>query len=85
MNPTVHAVRIGLRRGWTEFRQLLASPQEFVFDVTTAGVILVVLYFLQDTTYGETSLSLATLALPGVVGMGATVEAGRQQASQRIG
>ncbi len=69
MSPVANAVRIGLRRGWTEFRQLLANPQEWVFDVIMAGVILLVLYFLRDNTFGESSLSLAALALPGVVGM----------------
>lgn len=66
---TVHAARIGLRRGATEFRQQLAAPQELVFDVLVPAVILIVLYFLRDDTFGATSLSLAALALPGVVGM----------------
>ncbi len=69
MNPVMHAVRIGLRRGATEFRQQLTTPQELVFDVMVPAVILVVLYFLQDSMFRGTTLSLAALALPGVVGM----------------
>lgn len=69
MNPTLSAIRIGLRRGWIETRHMLASPGEYGFDVFMAGVILTVLYFLRDNAVDGTPLSLATLVLPGVVGM----------------
>ncbi|MGH3786063.1 MAG: ABC transporter permease [Pseudonocardiaceae bacterium] len=69
MNPILHAIRVGLGRGWTESRHMLANPAEYGFDVFLAGVILTVLYFQRDNTVDGTSLPLATLALPGVVGM----------------
>ncbi|MGH3897211.1 MAG: ABC transporter permease [Pseudonocardiaceae bacterium] len=69
MNPTLGAVRIGLGRGWTEFRHSLTRVDEQIFNVLTAGVILTVLYFQRDDLVAGTSLSLATVALPGVVGM----------------
>jgi ABC-2 type transport system permease protein len=69
MSPIGSALRIGLGRGWTEFRQSLTTPGDHVFNVMVAGVILVVLYFQRDNAVGGTSLPLATLALPGVVGM----------------
>lgn len=69
MNPTMSAVRIGLGRGWTEFRHSLTRPDEHVYNVLTAGVILIILYFQRDNAVAGTSLSLATLVLPGVVGM----------------
>lgn len=69
MNPTLHAVRIGLGRGWTEFRHILGRPDEYAFDIVVAGIMLTVLYFQRDTAVDGTSLSLAALALPGVVGM----------------
>ena len=28
MQPTAHAARLGLSRGWTEFRHYLTYPQE---------------------------------------------------------
>ncbi len=68
MNPTLSAVRIGLGRGWTEFRHSLAMAEEYVFTLMTSGIILVVLYFQRDNAIAGTPLSLATLALPGVVG-----------------
>ncbi|MGH3977432.1 MAG: ABC transporter permease [Pseudonocardiaceae bacterium] len=69
MNPTLHAVRIGFGRGWTEFRHTLARPDEYGFDLLIAAVILTVLYFQRDNPVAGTSLPLATLALPGVIGM----------------
>jgi len=69
MNPTLSAVRIGLGRGWIEFRKSLTRPDEHLFNVIVAGIILTVLYFQRDNTVAGTSLPLATLVLPGVVGM----------------
>jgi ABC-2 type transport system permease protein len=69
MSAMRSAVRTGLRRGWTEFRQILVTPEEMVFDAMMAGVVLLVLYFLRDNQVEGTSVSVATLALPGVVGM----------------
>jgi ABC-2 type transport system permease protein len=69
MSPMRSAVRTGMRRGWTEFRQILVTPEEMVFDAMMAGVVLLVLYFLRDNQVEGTSVSVATLALPGVVGM----------------
>ncbi len=63
------AVRIGMHRGWKEFLHLLAAPGEQLFNVVNAAVILTVLYFLRDVTVEGTSLTLAALTLPGVVGM----------------
>ncbi|MDQ4021683.1 MAG: ABC transporter permease [Actinomycetota bacterium] len=68
MNPVLSAVRIGLGRGWTEFRHVLAMGQEYVFTLMTSGIILIVLYVQRDNAIVGTSLPLATLALPGVIG-----------------
>ncbi|MGH3697728.1 MAG: ABC transporter permease [Pseudonocardiaceae bacterium] len=69
MNAVLFAVRIGLGRGWTEFRHSLIKVDEQMFNVINSGIILIVLYFLRDNTVDGTSLPLATLTLPGVVGM----------------
>jgi ABC-2 type transport system permease protein len=68
MNPTLHAARTGLRRGVTEFGQQLAKPQEYLFDLLTVAALLVVLYFLRGHPVPGTSLPLASVALPGLVG-----------------
>lgn len=69
MIPVVFAVRVGLGRGWTEFRHSLTKIDEHMFNVITAGIILTVLYFQRGDAIDGTSVSLATLALAGVAGM----------------
>lgn len=68
MSPGWAAVRIGLGRGWTEFRHSLARPDEYAFDVLVAVIVLIVLYFQRHNPVAGTSLSLAAVALPGVAG-----------------
>jgi len=69
VNPTMSATRIGIDRGWTEFRQSLTGPDAYSFHVLLAVVILIVLWFQRHHSLPGTSLSLATVALPGVIGM----------------
>jgi ABC-2 type transport system permease protein len=69
MNPTLHAVRLGLARGWIETRHTLVSRQEIGFTVVTSAAMIVVMYFQRDTTLPGTSISLAAVTLPGVLGM----------------
>lgn len=66
---TRHAVRIGLSRGWTEFRLGLTNSQDLWFYLVTPVMLLLPLYFLRHTDVPGTSLPVATLAIPGVVGM----------------
>jgi ABC-2 type transport system permease protein len=69
MNPTAHAARLGLSRGWTEFRRSVVSAQEMGFTVFFALVIVVVLFFQRDRVVEGTTLSLAMATLPSVIGM----------------
>ncbi|MCA2222596.1 ABC transporter permease [Nonomuraea aurantiaca] len=69
MNPTLHAVRLGLARGWIETRHTLVSRQEIGFTVVTSAAMIVVMYFQRDATLPGTSISLAAVTLPGVLGM----------------
>ena len=41
-------LRIGLGRGWTEFRHMLTTPVEHMFNVLVAVIILTVLHFQRD-------------------------------------
>lgn len=68
MSPVRTAIRVGLRRGWAEFRHALARPDEYAFDVLIAVIVLIVLYFQRDDPISGTSLSRAAVTLPGVVG-----------------
>ncbi|MEV0681203.1 ABC transporter permease [Actinosynnema sp. NPDC050436] len=68
MNATVYAVRLGLSRGWFEFRHSLASSDQ-VFNLFTAIGFLTVLWFQRDSSVEGTALSLASVTLPSMVGM----------------
>ncbi|HEV2779976.1 MAG TPA: ABC transporter permease [Actinophytocola sp.] len=70
MNPTAYALRIGLARGWIEFRATITRPQELFGNYLMVPVVLLgVLFFMRDTTVAGTTLPLASLSLPGVIGM----------------
>ncbi|CCH28868.1 ABC transporter permease [Actinosynnema sp. NPDC047251] len=68
MNATMYAVRLGLSRGWFEFRHTLASSDQF-FNVFTATGFLAVLWFQRDSPVEGMSLSLASMTLPSMLGM----------------
>lgn len=69
MNPTTHAARLGLGRGWIEFRQSLSSVQDLGFPVFLAAAFSFTLFFQRGATIPGTSVSLALATLPGVLGM----------------
>lgn len=68
MNPTTYAVRLGLRRGWIEFRQSLTNVGDIVYWLLLAAVLLTVLFFQRDSTVEGTDLSLATVVMPSLLG-----------------
>lgn len=63
-----HAVRLGLGRGWTEFRQSLKSPQDQGYYVFTALLVLGYLFLRRNSEVEGTDLSVATVALPSILG-----------------
>ncbi|WP_049563619.1 ABC transporter permease [Nonomuraea sp. SBT364] len=70
MNPAVHAARLGLSRGWIEFRHALANPQEIGFTLVTTFAFIAVIYFQRDARIPGTDLSLAAATMPGILGLG---------------
>ena len=69
MNPVLHAARLGLRRGWIEFRHSVVNWQDQGFNVFFAAAVALTLYFQRDAVVPGTSISLAAATLPGVLGM----------------
>jgi ABC-2 type transport system permease protein len=69
VNPVAGAVRAGLARGWIEIRHSLADTQEWIYNLTLTGILVGVLFFQRNATVEGTSLTLATLTLPSLVGM----------------
>ncbi len=68
MNPRLHAVRNGLKRGWTEFVLSLKSPQDQGFFLFMALATLGYLFLRRNTEVEGTTLSYPTLAMPSLLG-----------------
>jgi ABC-2 type transport system permease protein len=67
MNPTVHAVRIGLHRGYTEFLNSIKSTQDQGFYVFTALFALGYLFLRRNSEVEGTDLLYPTIALPSIL------------------
>ncbi len=68
MNPTRHAIRLGLRRGLTEFAQSVRSTQDQGFYLFTAFLVVGYLFLRRNSTVEGTDLSVATVSLPSILG-----------------
>jgi ABC-2 type transport system permease protein len=60
-------VRLGLRRGWTEFLLSVRSPQDQGFYLFTAVLSLAYLWFNRNSEVEGTGLSFPTVTLPGLL------------------
>lgn len=69
MNSVAHAARLGLTRGWIEFKQQLTSVQDMGFTVVSTGAFIAVLYFQRDATLPGTDFSLSAATLPSLLGL----------------
>lgn len=69
MNPTWHAVQLGLQRGGMELRQSFTNGQDLFGQLFWVVVMLVSLYFMRDNTLQGTTLSAAAFTLPSMVGL----------------
>jgi ABC-2 type transport system permease protein len=69
MHPALYAARLGLSRGWTEFRLYLTNPQDLVWNLFFVAVFGVVLLFQRNATVEGSTLPLAMLTLPSIIGM----------------
>lgn len=68
MNPTANAVRAGLARGWIELRQLFTTAPDLIGQFLTPAIALAALFLLRHKEYSGSDLSIAELALPGLIG-----------------
>jgi ABC-2 type transport system permease protein len=68
MSPTINAVRLGVARGWIEFKMFfLKNPQALIQTVLFAILLVGVLWFERSVKFA--GFSLAMLTLPGLLGM----------------
>lgn len=63
------AVRAGFARGWIESRNYFRSRDELSWNVLLAVVFAVVLFFQRNSVVDGTDQSLASVVLPGMLGM----------------
>ncbi|MGW6378378.1 ABC transporter permease [Rhodococcus sp. NPDC055112] len=66
MNTT--AIRAGLARGGIELRQLYTNGPDLIGQFLTPAISLAVLFLLRGRMYGDSGLSVAELAVPGLLG-----------------
>ncbi len=68
MNPKTHAIRTGIARGLTEFKQSIRSPQDQGFYLFTAVIVLGFLFFNRNNEVEGTGLMYPTVAMPSILG-----------------
>lgn len=68
MNRNLHAVQVGLRRGWTEFVQSVKSAQDQGFYLFMGVGILIYLWFNRNNEVEGTGLMLPSVAMPSLLG-----------------
>jgi ABC-2 type transport system permease protein len=69
MHPTVYAVRLGLARGWTEFRHTVTNPSDLAGYLLLVAISVGVLLFQRNARVEGSTLPLAMLTLPGILGL----------------
>lgn len=69
MTATQLAVRAGFARGWIECRNYFRSRDELYWNVFLAAVFAVVLFLQRNSVVEGTDQSLASVVLPGILGM----------------
>jgi ABC-2 type transport system permease protein len=65
----LHAVRIGLERGWIMFRHVITTADGIWNTVIWNGIPLAILILNRNEVVEGTDLSLAVVALPGFLGL----------------
>ena len=68
MNARTHAIRLGLRRGWTEFVQSLRSSQDQGFYLFTGLAVLGYLIIRRNSEVAGSDLLYPTVGLPSIIG-----------------
>lgn len=67
MSAQTNAVRLGVRRGWTEFSQSIRSTQDQGFYLFTGLIAVGYLFLRRDTPVEGTDLMLPSVALPSIL------------------
>jgi ABC-2 type transport system permease protein len=68
MSPILHATRLGVQRGWTDFVQGLRSAQDQGFYLFTTLAVLVYLFLRRNHQVPGSDLLVPSVALPSIIG-----------------
>lgn len=68
VNPMRNAIRLGAKRGWTEFSQSIRSAQDQGFYIFTAAIAVGYLFLRRDSEVEGTDLLVPSVALPSILG-----------------
>lgn len=68
MTPSTNAMRLGLRRGWTEFSQSIRSTQDWGFNLFIAGAVLGYLFIRRNDEVAGTDLTIPAVSMPSIIG-----------------
>ncbi|GAB3206574.1 ABC transporter permease [Marinactinospora endophytica] len=67
MTSEAHTLRIGITRGWIEFRQTLRTPSDLASYLLNSVIMLVILSFLDRNEPAAGAISLGMIGLPGAL------------------
>lgn len=67
MNSVLNTIRLGMQRGWIEYKLSVKDPQAIIWTALIFGIFLLVLWFQRNKDVE--GISLALLTLPSLLGM----------------
>ena len=68
MNVRTNAARLGMRRGWIEFKQSMRSTQDWGFNAFMVGAVLGYLFLRRNSEVEGTDLMVPAVSMPSILG-----------------
>lgn len=68
MNSIQHSVRLGVRRGWIEARQMMTNREDLFNTLLFPAIFVVVMFFMRGAKLPGTEFSLGAATVPSVLG-----------------
>ncbi|AIG79051.1 Conserved putative membrane protein [Amycolatopsis japonica] len=68
MNTIQHSVRLGVRRGWLEARQMMTNREDLFNTFLYPAIFVIVMFFMRGAKLPGTEFSLGAATVPSVLG-----------------
>ncbi|MEU3767097.1 ABC transporter permease [Amycolatopsis keratiniphila] len=68
MNTIQHSVRLGVRRGWLEARQMMTNREDLFNTFLFPAIFVIVMFFMRGAKLPGTEFSLGAATVPSVLG-----------------